>query len=503
MNKIFAQKSLIIYLFFLFPFFLISGPFLPDFLISGFALFVLFYLSKNQFNYRSNVFYFFLIFYTYININSFFFSDIKLVSLATTLPYIRFIFFSLFLGIALSKIKELKKIIFYSFFSAYLILLIDSCFQLISGFNLLGYPYSQRMSSLFGDELIMGSFVVRTLPVVLAISYTEKFNNKFFLQLLILIIAGILVYFSSERTSAVYFLLILFSYLIFNLKNTKFFLSIILLFTLLFGSLYFIKKDSVDRLVTHTISQFNNYGSGSVSSKNFLSYRHVLHYSTAIDLFNDRKLLGHGVKSFRYLCGKEKYSQLSKIIEDNMIYSPIDGFFFLVKVKKTEKQYIFIQSESSFFPNVVPNVSSFKTKNKSIFFLKNIQGHVVTVKKKHGDRIKKGDPLIAMYGYTNGCNTHPHNLHLQFLAELGLIGYTFILFAFLFLVHKMFLIIISYCKSNKTNNHDAAAFFILLGLFSSLFPFFPSGNFFGNWLSAVFFLKVSFLINIMKSKIYK
>jgi O-antigen ligase len=331
MEKIYSPKSLIKYLIFLFPFFLISGPFLPDLLISVFALLVLFYLTKKKILLRSNIFYFFLIFYIYININSFFYSDTKLVSLKSTLPYIRFILFSLFLGVALSRIKDLKKIIFYSFLLSYLVLLIDSCFQLISGYNFLGYPLTQRVSSLFGDELIMGSFVVRTLPLVLAISYANKSNSNFFLQLLILMVAGILVYFSSERTSVAFYFFILFAYLIFNFKNIKFFFIIIIFFFLLFSLLFFIKKDSSERLVVHTINQFNNDGINQHKNKIFFSYRHTLHYSTALDMFKDSKLFGHGVKSFRYLCSKDKYSQFNKIKEDNMIYAPIDGFFFYSK----------------------------------------------------------------------------------------------------------------------------------------------------------------------------
>ena len=508
MEKIYNHKSLILYLIFLFPFFLISGPLLPDLIISGFALLVLFYLVKKQLIFRDNIFYFLLIFYIYININSTFFSDTKVVSLKSTLPYIRFILFSVFLGIAIYKVKELKKIIFYSFLLAYLILLIDSCFQLVFGFNFLGYPYTQRMSSLFGDESIMGSFVVRTLPVVLAISYTNRFiSNSIFLQLSILTISGILVYFSSERTSTVYYFAILLSYLVFNIKNIKFFFLIIVFFLLLFSSLFFIKKDSADRIITHTISQFNNYGSNQAyGHKIFFSYRHTLHYSTAIDLFNDRKLLGHGVKSFRYLCSKEKYSQLNKIKEDNLIYAPIDGFFHVVKIKvekKNNKLYVVVHPKNSSFPSIFPNLNSFKAKISPDLFFKLLHGNIFYNDLKNGDYVKKGSPLISFYEYLNGCNTHPHNIHLQFLAELGLVGYSFLLFSFLFISYKMLSIFITYFKNKELKRYNFEFFFILLGLFLSLFPFFPSGNFFNNWLSAIFFINVSYLISIMKSKIYK
>jgi hypothetical protein len=36
-----------------------------------------------------------------------------------------------------------------------------------------------------------------------------------------------------------------------------------------------------------------------------------------MNLFNDSKLIGHGLKSFRFLCENENYSPIKKIINDN------------------------------------------------------------------------------------------------------------------------------------------------------------------------------------------
>jgi hypothetical protein len=188
----------IIFLFFLFPFFIISGPFLSDFFVVLLSLFFL--INKNILkNCKSNLFFFFLIFYFYLNINSFF-SFNSSISFWSSIPYIRFILFSFVLSYFLNKVLNLRKIIFFSFFLSYIILFLDSILQLSSGYNILGNPIiTNRISSLFGDKLVMGSFVARSLPILLAISFIEDFKNKRIINALVLIISGSLIFFSAER----------------------------------------------------------------------------------------------------------------------------------------------------------------------------------------------------------------------------------------------------------------------------------------------------------------
>ena len=47
-------------------------------------------------------------------------------------------------------------------------LLADSIFQFFTGFNILGFEIiSDRVSSFFNDELILGSYLVRVMPIIL------------------------------------------------------------------------------------------------------------------------------------------------------------------------------------------------------------------------------------------------------------------------------------------------------------------------------------------------
>ena len=89
--------------------------------------------------------------------------------------------------------------------------------------------------------------------------------------------------------------------------------------------------------------------------------------------------------------------------------------------------------------------------------------------------------------HDKSCTTHPHNLNLQFLAELGFIGYLFYLFFLYFLIKKIFF---NYNKDKFSYDLNLNFFFVV-----NLFPLISSGNFFNNWQSILFFLPLGFLIN--------
>jgi len=92
----------------------------------------------------------------------------------------------------------------------------------------------------------------------------------------------------------------------------------------------------------------------------------------------------------------------------------------------------------------------------------------------------------------NRCATHPHNIILEFLSELGIIGTLLFLFFFSYLIFRNF---ISYLK-NKNN--------FLLGLIIVstfyYFPILPRGSFFTNWGAIVFWTMISLLISFKNIK---
>lgn len=97
------------------------------------------------------------------------------------------------------------------------------------------------------------------------------------------------------------------------------------------------------------------------------------------------------------------------------------------------------------------------------------------------------------------CSTHPHNTYLQLMAELGLIGFLFIIIFFLYFVYE-------YLKSfyfylfNKNLIRPNYFNFCITGILINFFPFTTTGNFFNNWLSCLYFFPIGIYIFLIKNK---
>jgi O-antigen ligase len=118
-----------------------------------------------------------------------------------------------------------------------------------------------------------------------------------------------------------------------------------------------------------------------------------------------------------------------------------------------------------------------------------------TIKLSNFEKVKKGQYLGSFYEYKNGCNTHPHNTHLQILSELGLVGYIFLLVTILYLIKDIFkLFKKKFLNKIKLDKSEKSYIMCSVGLFLQINPLFPSGSFFNNYNSIIFYMVVSFLI---------
>ena len=85
------------------------------------------------------------------------------------------------------------------------------------------------------------------------------------------------------------------------------------------------------------------------------------------------------------------------------------------------------------------------------------------------------------------------------MAETGVIGTIPILFAFLFISYlflKQFIYLYFYKKIFISDYK----IFLYTGIFISLWPLAPAGNFFNNWISIIYFLPVGFLLHDYSKK---
>ena len=97
------------------------------------------------------------------------------------------------------------------------------------------------------------------------------------------------------------------------------------------------------------------------------------------------------------------------------------------------------------------------------------------------------------------CNTHPHNFYIQLLAETGIIGFLFLLSAFIYVVYialKQFKSIILKQKRPLTDYQVC----LLAGILITVWPFAPNGNFFHNWLMIVYSVPVGFYLQSIYSR---
>ena len=186
------------YLFYFLPITLITGPFLSDLSISLIGLFFLYVSIKQKlWNYYKNVYsIIFIIFYLYILVLSFFSEDI-IHSLNYSLFYFRYLLFTLGVIYLIKCNKDFLNKTTFFFTLTYSILVFDGYFQFIFGQNILGIPYNgYRVSSFFGDDLVMGSYLSRLMPFCFAlIIINTKLTNKRMTVILIgLVLADILIF---------------------------------------------------------------------------------------------------------------------------------------------------------------------------------------------------------------------------------------------------------------------------------------------------------------------
>lgn len=409
----------------LIPFFLITGPFLADLAVSLCAiLFIIntiFNQSINLGNYYKNKFFLLFIIFWVTSVISSLLSSHILFSLETSFFYIRFCFFVLSVLFLLRNYPKFIILFFYSICFCFLILIADGFVQFFTKKNIFGWEIiSNRISSFFKDELVLGSYISRLLPLFLAlfIFLKNKLNIYFkYLFIIIFILSEVLVFLSGERASFFFLNLSAFFFLALSSDYKKTRVGILFTSFLIIIIITLFNSEYKFRMFDTTLNQIKVSDTISANdlTKNYYVFtsQHENIYKSAILMFKENKIIGIGPRLFRLNCNKKQF-------------------------------------------------------------------------------------LIS----SDSCTTHPHNTYIQLLAELGIFG--FIQIFILFLIFLYFSIKHIFFKITKRfiifNDFQIA---LLSGILITIWPFVPTGNFFGNWISILYYLPIGFFLFSFDKKFKK
>ena len=304
------------YLIILLPVTLISGPFLSDLSVSIVSLiFIIYIFYYKKFEIVNNFFSkVFLIFWLYILINSLII-NFNLYSIKSSFFYFRFLFFTLAFCYLLEKNQNLLRYFFYSLVGCFTVLILDGYFQYFFGYNIIGLkiPGGLRVSSFFGEELILGSYLSRLFPLLFGLTiflYSKK-KKKIYYSSLIFILSEGLIFLSGERTAFFYVNLSAIFIIIFIDKYKLLRLYTLISSILLIIFIVSINDNAKVRIIDTTLQQmgFSTRDLASTNNQKYIfSEEHQSQYSTALEMFKKNPLFGVGIKQFRNLCSKKEYS---------------------------------------------------------------------------------------------------------------------------------------------------------------------------------------------------
>ena len=302
-----AQKP-IVFLIYILPLALLTGPFLGDFILflisTYFLLITLKYKLWNL--YKNYFFYGFLVFYILLILSSSLSND-PLFSFEHSLFYFRYLFFT-FGVIYLIQSKSFS-IHYFTIILVSLstVVIIDSYMQFFTGYNLLGKlnNNSHEISTIFGRD-VLAYYLVRLAPLTLAflIADSKFFPKPFIVSIFILFNSIIIIFLTGDRSE---FFMSVICYLII-IMNISFFKKIKLYFLLFISlTLLIIFSSSSTLNNRYSVDIYENIKKLGPERNLVISFHHDAMFRSSIKMFLDKPILGHGSKMFRKLCSDDKY----------------------------------------------------------------------------------------------------------------------------------------------------------------------------------------------------
>tara|TARA_B110000483_G_C18158071_1_gene528188 strand:- start:171 stop:1436 length:1266 start_codon:yes stop_codon:yes gene_type:complete len=292
------------------PFTLLTGPFLPDLSITILCIsFLIISIREKLWFYFYNIFFiFFILFCIYLIISSLL-SEYRLDSLKSSLFYCRFGIFALSVWFIINNTEDILKK-----FSKYLLIffsiaIFDGYFQYFFDYNLFGFSSSSanRMTLLLNDRLILGGYLSRLFPLIIAMLVYNYTSNRKYLaySFILLVLVDVLIFISGERTALGLLFLSTFATLVmFNNFKILRLAAIVFSVSIIIGISYY-DRPTYQRSINYALEQMQI--KKDFSSPMYFSADHQSLAVTAYRIFLDNKVIGVGPKLFRKYCNNKEY----------------------------------------------------------------------------------------------------------------------------------------------------------------------------------------------------
>ena len=270
-------------------------------------IFLIYSISKNNFYWLNDKYFYLLMLIWFSLIINFIFSKNQELALLRSFGFIKYIIYIFAIKYLLDKDKN-REILFI--FLSFLVLLttFDIYFEYINKKNILGFQSSDptRISSFLRKELKIAHFLLGIFLITIGY-YFDRFRNKSYKVIILgyalLLLVLISIFLTGERANSIKGLICTFSFIILIKNNLKFKAILLIIVTILPILIYFSSERIKGRFDFYLPKKHGNEN----IIKTFKESHHAAHYFTAFEIFKSYPFFGIGNKNFREECSNEKY----------------------------------------------------------------------------------------------------------------------------------------------------------------------------------------------------
>lgn len=435
--------------------------FIKSFIVNSFLLILslisIYYLCNNKVKvFDNSVNKILIILFLYIILNSFInFSQIDLFIKSIT--QIRFYLLIIFVQIYSSFLLKNIRYFFLGNIIVTTFIIIDLFIQYKTGANLFGFKPqlgNYRFTGIFNEEIVAGGFIF--LFGFLGLSYL-LINQKYNLFFLFLFFFSFGIILTGDRNPLLMVFLVIFFNIIFNKSLRKYFLIYSFVLFIAVSAMTFFTEKSYNRYIKD-INQTLNKSQPVFKTEYWINAQEKLFLET-YKRNNPKnivvqKKLEENRKNLKFLKDLEniKNNSTGNIIKEYMYIfrNTIYGAHYLTAIEVIKDNPIFGSGIRTFRIMCLDHQTQ-----------------------------------ILSFNRIDGCSTHPHNLHLEIISEIGFLGYSlFIIMIIIFFYNIIFI------QNQKLTNKTIAIYLLSL-MFAVLFPLKPSGSIFSSWLGAQIWLLIA------------